>query len=447
MIDLIIFDLDGVLVDTKVLHFESFNLALKQIDKKFCITKEEQHEVYEGLTTKTKLETLTNTKGLPKSMHSEIWKEKQRITADFLSKIELDLELYKTIEAIKAKGIKVAVATNSIRSTAIACLNGLGIIDLIDLVLSNEDVEKPKPSSEIYIKAINYFNTVPDQTLILEDSPVGIVAAQNSGANFIKIGSRKDVTLELLLSRIDDDGEYLDISLNVLIPMAGLGKRFYEKGFQVPKPLISIRDNIMIESVIESINVRAKYIYVVQKEHYNDYNLEEVLNSITPNCKIIQVDGLTEGAAITALTARSFIDNSSPLLIANSDQIISWKPRLFFYRLKEAQYDGGILTFEDTNPKWSYAKVDDEHMVESVAEKEVISNLATVGIYYWKYGSDFVKYAEQMINNNIRTNNEFYICPVFNEAIKDNKKIWASGVAKMWGVGTPEDLDRYLQEN
>jgi HAD superfamily hydrolase (TIGR01509 family) len=445
LIDLIVFDLDGVLVDTKVLHFESLNLALKQIDQKFCITKEEQHEIYEGLTTKTKLETLTNTKGLPRSMHSEIWKEKQRITGDFLGKIEIDLELYKTIEAIKAKGIKIAVATNSIKSTVIRCLTGLGIIDLIDLILSNEDVQNPKPNSEIYIKVMDYFNITPDKTLILEDSPVGITAAKNSGANFIEIGSRKDITLELLLNRIDDDGEYVSTDLNILIPMAGLGSRFYEKGFKLPKPLILVRDNVMIQAVVESINIRANYIYVVQKEHYEKYHLEEVLNSITPNCKIIQIDGVTEGAAITALAAQSLIDNKSPLLIANSDQIISWKPRLFFYRLNEAQYDGGILTFEDTNPKWSYAKVDDQHMVELVAEKEVISNLATVGIYYWKHGDDFVKYAKQMINNNIRTNNEFYICPVFNEAIKDNKKIWANSVANMWGIGTPEDLDKYTK--
>ena len=292
---------------------------------------------------------------------------------------------------------------------------------------------------------MNYFNITPDKTLILEDSPVGITAAKNSGANFIEIGSRKDITLELILNRIDDDGEYVSTDLNILIPMAGLGSRFYEKGFKLPKPLILVRDNVMIQAVVESINIRANYIYVVQKEHYEKYHLEEVLNSITPNCKIIQIDGVTEGAAITALAAQSLIDNKSPLLIANSDQIISWKPKLFFYRLNEAQYDGGILTFEDTNPKWSYAKVDDQHMVELVAEKEVISNLATVGIYYWKHGDDFVKYAKQMINNNIRTNNEFYICPVFNEAIKDNKKIWANSVAKMWGIGTPEDLDKYTK--
>ena len=80
-----------------------------------------------------------------------------------------------------------------------------------------------------------------------------------------------------------------------------------------------------------------------------------------------------------------------------------------------------------------------------VAEKKVISNNATVGVYYWRYGKDFVKYAEQMIKNNIRVNNEFYVCPVFNEAIRDNKKIKIKNVDSMWGLGTPEDLDYFLK--
>jgi dTDP-glucose pyrophosphorylase len=114
--------------------------------------------------------------------------------------------------------------------------------------------------------------------------------------------------------------------------------------------------------------------------------------------------------------------------------------------MNESNLDGGIITFESTHPKWSFAKVDDNNLVTEVAEKNPISNNATVGFYYWKNGRDFVKYAENMIDKNIRVNNEFYVCPVFNEAISDGKKIKNYRINKMWGIGTPEDLNIFLNE-
>jgi dTDP-glucose pyrophosphorylase len=113
--------------------------------------------------------------------------------------------------------------------------------------------------------------------------------------------------------------------------------------------------------------------------------------------------------------------------------------------MQETNVDGGIVTFEATHPKWSFAKIDESGLVTEVAEKNPISNIATVGYYYWKKGSDFVKYAEEMISENIRVNNEFYVCPVFNQAVKDIKKVITFNVDGMWGLGTPEDLKYYLE--
>ena len=118
------------------------------------------------------------------------------------------------------------------------------------------------------------------------------------------------------------------------------------------------------------------------------------------------------------------------------------------YAFKHEEIDGGILTFKNTHPKWSYAEIGDNGFVSRVAEKELLpGNNATVGIYYWQKGSDFVHYAEQMIKKDIRVNNEFYVCPVFNEAIADGKKIRVKNVDKMWGIGTPEDLEEYLRHD
>ena len=229
--------------------------------------------------------------------------------------------------------------------------------------------------------------------------------------------------------------------MNILIPMAGAGSRFEQAGYTFPKPLIEIHGKPMIQKVVENLNIDGRYIFLVQKEHYEKYALKYLLPLIAPGCEIIQVDGVTEGAACTTLLAKKLIDNDAPLITANSDQFIEfldedWPDFLYG--------DGGMLTFTATHPKWSFAKVDEMGYVTKVAEKQPISDIATVGVYYWGKGSDYVKYAEQMIEKDIRVNNEFYVCPVFNEAIQDGKKIKTIPIKKMWGLGTPEDLRYFL---
>ena len=153
----------------------------------------------------------------------------------------------------------------------------------------------------------------------------------------------------------------------------------------------------MIQVVVDNLNIKAKYTFIVQKKHYVKYNLQYLLNLIAPNCNIVQVEGVTEGAASTTLLAKKFINNDQPLLMANSDQFVEWDSNKSLYAFSNSKCDGGILTFKASHPKWSYAKVNEEGLVSEVAEKKPISSNATVGIYWWKKGSDYVKYAEQMI--------------------------------------------------
>ena len=236
----------------------------------------------------------------------------------------------------------------------------------------------------------------------------------------------------------------MDLNTNILIPMAGLGSRFSEAGFTFPKPLIEVQGQPMISKVIESLNLQGRYIFLVQKSHYEKYHLDNLLNLIAPRSEIIQIDGITEGAACTALKAKELINNNKPLIIANSDQFIKWNSLETISDFND--YDGGILTFKSIHPKHSFVKLNSKGLVQEVAEKKPISSDATVGIYYWKRGEDFVKYAEKMIEKNIRTNNEFYICPVYNEAIEDGLKIKTSLVDEMWGMGTPEELTIFLNQ-
>jgi len=237
------------------------------------------------------------------------------------------------------------------------------------------------------------------------------------------------------------------IQSTILIPMAGAGSRFTQAGYTFPKPLIEINNKPMIQVVVENLDIKGTFVYVVQKEHYEKYNLHYVLNLITPGCKIVQTEGLTEGAACTTLLAKEHINNNNHLIIANSDQFIEWDSNGFFYSIENDSIDGHILTFTSTHPKWSFVKENSEGYITEVAEKKPISDIATVGIYSWNKGSDYVKYAEQMISKNIRVNNEFYVAPVYNEAILDGKKFKKFNISKMWGLGTPEDLNLFLKNH
>jgi HAD superfamily hydrolase (TIGR01509 family) len=447
---LIIFDLDGVLIETKDLHFQALNEALGE----YAIDWSEHLAVYDGLTTSQKLEVLSEKKGLPVEDHKDIWKRKQLITFQMLRSIQPNKRLQSIMSRLVDDGYKIGLCTNSIRKTAITVLSKLGVAEYMDLILSGEDVKNPKPHPEIYWKAISKMSVLPEETLIVEDSPYGLLAASRSKSYILRVSKPTDVTYESIVTKIKEVNTgmkqttpaWRDEKLNILIPMAGAGSRFEQAGYTFPKPLIDVKGRPMIQVVTDNLNIKANYIYVVQKEHREKYNLDTLLDLITPGCKIVETDGLTEGAACTALLAKEYIDNDAPLFFANSDQFVEWDSNEFLYKMNETGADGGIVTFKATHPKWSFAKINEEGLVTEVAEKNPISDIATVGYYYWRQGSDFVKYAEQMIKKDIRVNDEFYVCPVFNEAIQDGKAIRTFNTENMWGLGTPEDL-KYFVEN
>lgn len=450
MIKLIVFDLDGVLVETKKLHFDAFNKALRDVDPKYEISYDEHLTKYDGLSTHKKLDLLGREKGLSGMEFQSIWLRKQVYTSQMLRELTPDTRLIEVLRKLKEK-YTIAVASNSIRDSVKITLLKLGLLEYVDFYLSNEDVRYPKPHPEIYLRSMIQSGATPKETLIIEDSVIGRNAANNSGAYLLGVNNSLDVTCEHITGHIDCINKNVKIpkwqggKMNVLIPMAGAGSRFEKAGYTFPKPLIDVRGKPMIQWVVDNLNVEAKYIFIVQKSHFEKYNLKETLNNFCPNNEIVQVDGITEGAACTTLLAKTFIDKDEPLIIANSDQFVEWNNEEFIYTSTTGDLDGNILTFKSTHPKWSYVKLNDSGYVTEVAEKRPISDVATVGIYYWRRGSEYVKYAEQMIRKNIRVNNEFYVCPVFNEAIEDGKRIRTFNIEKMWGLGTPEDLEYFLK--
>jgi HAD superfamily hydrolase (TIGR01509 family) len=453
MIKLIVFDLDGVLVDAKEIHYESLNRALSELGNEYVISREEHMTTYDGLPTKDKLKRLSIEKGLDENHHDVIWKRKQELTTTVIKDtLPFDVRLRSVLQQLKKDGFMVYVCSNSIRESIKIMLYKTGLIEFVDYFIANDDVNQAKPHPEMYLKSMIHAGVKPCETLIVEDSYHGRKAATDSGGNLCGVESPSDVTYEKLSEQIKEltkksekiNTKWEGEDFNILIPMAGAGSRFANAGYTFPKPLIEVNHKPMIQVVTENLNINAHFIYLVQKSHYDKYNLKYLLNLITPNCTIVQVDGVTEGAACTTLLAKEYINNNKHLLIANSDQFIEWDSNNFYYTASGDNIDGSILTFEASHPKWSFVKLDGDGYVTELAEKKPISTTATVGIYYWSKGSEYVKYAEQMIDDNVRVNGEFYVAPVYNEAIEDGKKIRTYNIEKMWGLGTPEDLNKFL---
>lgn len=453
-IKLLCWDLDGTLVDARDIHYESLNKALEKIDSKYIIPRAEHLSTFDGLSTTKKLNILSETKDLPKEFHKQIWELKQKYTEEIIEKMTEDLRLQAILDKLKIDGYEMAVASNSIKKNIELMLEKKGIKKYFSKIFSNQDVNNPKPNPEMYLRCMIEFGIGPQEMLIIEDSHIGRKGALKSGAHLCPVKDPNDVTYEKITSYLnvynnEKRPKWQGGSMNVVIPMAGNGSRFVNAGYTFPKPLIPINvlgGKPMIQMVVENLNVEAKYIYLVRKEHYEKYNLKTLLNLITPNCEIIQVDELTEGAACTVLLAEKFINNDAQLFIANSDQFVEWDSNEFFYSMQADEIDGGIATFKSCHLRWSFAKLDENGFVCEVAEKNPISDNATTGMYWFKSGKDFVSAAKRMILKNKRVNGEFYVCPVFNELIEDGKKIKIFHVKKMFGTGTPEDL-RYFEEN
>jgi NDP-sugar pyrophosphorylase family protein len=242
------------------------------------------------------------------------------------------------------------------------------------------------------------------------------------------------------------------MSLNIVIPMAGLGKRFLDAGYTVPKPLIPVHGKPMIQIVVENLTPKRshRFIFICQNEHIKSYGLVALLGNLTPNPEIIGIDGLTDGQISTVLKAREFINNNQPLMTANADQYIDVAIDDYLDCMDNHSYDGMIMTMISDHPKWSYAKTNTDGFVIETAEKRVISNQATVGIFNFRHGADLIASADAMIADDARVNGEFYTCPCYNYLLAAKPvKIGIYNIGSeydgMYGLGTPSDLDFFLK--
>ncbi len=235
--------------------------------------------------------------------------------------------------------------------------------------------------------------------------------------------------------------------LNIVIPMAGRGSRFQKEGYELPKPLIPVLGKPMIQVVINNLRPKRphRFIFICLQEHIEKYQVDEKLRIWAGvGTEVITVNQVTEGAACTVLLAKDYINNEYPLMIANSDQWVDIDINDYLSKMERENADGMIMTMWANDPKWSFVRFNEKHEIIEVVEKEVVSHEATVGIYNYKHGKDFVVAAERMIMKNFRVNGEFYVAPAYNEMIADGKKLIVYNVGKeadgMYGLGIPSDL-------
>ena len=229
--------------------------------------------------------------------------------------------------------------------------------------------------------------------------------------------------------------------------MAGRGSRFQKEGYTLPKPLIPVLGKPMIQVVIHNLRPKCehRFIFICLQEHLEKYQVDEKLKTWAgEGTEIVTVNQVTEGAACTVLLAKDFINTDNPLMIANSDQWVDIDINDYLHAMDKADADGMIMTMWADDPKWSFVRFNDKNEIIEVVEKEVVSNEATVGIYNYKHGRDFVDAAERMIAKNFRVNGEFYVAPTYNEMIRDGKKLIVYNIGKeangMYGLGIPADL-------
>ena len=240
--------------------------------------------------------------------------------------------------------------------------------------------------------------------------------------------------------------------INIVVPLAGEGKRFKDGGFNTPKPFILVNKKTLIEHAVNTIGIDGKFIFITRKYNDEKYNkkITEILKSLKPDCVEIKVDKKQRGAADAILYAKDLINNKNELITINCDQIMNWDHEAFNLFCKNYPHDGFLVTYYANTEKNSYVKIKSNGFAQELKEKQIISNISTNGIHFWKKGSDFVQSVKRMIEKNDRApNGEFYIAPSYNYLIEDNKKIGIYHIpnCQHWAVGTEEDLKEYLKAN
>lgn len=298
-------------------------------------------------------------------------------------------------------------------------------------------INQPQTDNEFYLTAAINYAILQDNRVVYIDLPEGVVNLLFSPAEITKFSNK-----------IEAQNESTVRNANILIPAAGLGSRFSAAGWKKPKPFIDLNNKPMFWHVVQNVSLpNARTTVLLRNEHLEFLERQSFVPQ-TDRLSFVAIPELTEGTAITVLSQHRNINNYAPLLIANSDQVVDFDVEDYLRDCFDRGLDGSILVFREPScdPKWSYAKLDSDGLVTEVAEKKPISDLATVGIYLFSKGRDFVSSCMDMVVANERVNGEYYTCPVYNYMIAAGMKIGVYEIEReqMHGLGTPDDLQAYI---
>ena len=213
--------------------------------------------------------------------------------------------------------------------------------------------------------------------------------------------------------------------LNVIVPLGGSSELFTSAGYYYPKPLIEVKGKPMIETVLENplkITENNKFIFIVKEEDCNKYHLDSTLKILVKDATIIKIKNETKGGLCSILMAIDEIQDEDELLILNGDQVIDhdFSEILDYWKSKYA--DAGLVTFNSVHPRWSYARVIDDIVLQT-AEKNPISKNAIAGIYYFKNAKSFFDSSFLVIKNDVHLDGKYYISPVINEYVLKNNRV------------------------
>jgi dTDP-glucose pyrophosphorylase len=238
--------------------------------------------------------------------------------------------------------------------------------------------------------------------------------------------------------------------VNVLVLMAGSDTRFAEAGYTFPKNLVEVDSLSLAEHVVKNTASlrglgKVRFLFAVRREENDRHHTGAMLQLLVPDAVLLSVPALTAGAACTALLAVEHVDNDDPLLIANGDVIVDADLAAVVSEFQRRDLDGGIIVFRSAHPRWSHVRCNAEGFVVEAAEKRPISDLATVGLYYFRRGRDFVRAAKESIRKDAHVNNAFFVCPCYNELVLDQKKIGIHEIPTVayHSLATPEGLQAY----
>lgn len=241
-------------------------------------------------------------------------------------------------------------------------------------------------------------------------------------------------------------------NLHIIMPMAGEGSRFLKEGWTTPKPLIELNGQPLFKHAISSVtdkDIQMKYSFIVRQEHIDKYQIDKGIRSFLPEANLFSVVKTTCGAVETCLIAENAIADDDAVIVMDCD--LEFRSKKFMEIIKqilnkpiEEATGGALVSFESNEPRYSYAALGEDGFVARTAEKEVISNHALCGAYFFASGRRFKQIAHLLLAEPAFTKPEYYVSLLFNYLLKDGEKVWLAPMEEYYSYGTPEELKRYL---